>query len=195
MTPFFDPGPSSHGPIPIYMAGVGPRLSRVAGQVADGFHVHPFHTTTYLDTVVLPAIAAGAAESGREPGDVRLASTVFVVTGTTAEEMTKARAYVAQQIAFYASTPSYRPVLEAHGWDIGSTLTAMSRRGEWEAMAQVITDDILEEVAVVAPLDELGGRLRERYAGRLDRVGYYSLGGDAGLTDDQWRELIETTKS
>jgi probable F420-dependent oxidoreductase len=195
MTPFFDPGPSDHGPIPVYIAGVGSQLSRLAGRVADGFHVHPFHTTAYLDQVVLPAIAAGAAESGRDPSSVQLVSTVFVVTGETEEQMARARLQVARQISFYASTPSYRPVLDTHGWDIGPTLTGMSKRGEWEAMAAVITDDVLEEIAVVAPLDQLGARIRERCAGRLNRVGYYSLGGDAELSDEQWTELIAATKT
>ncbi len=195
MTPFFDPGPARHGRIPVYVAGVGPHLCRVAGQTADGFHIHPFHTTTYLDRVVLPGIAAGAAEAGRDPSAIQLVSTVFVATGETEEQMANARHEIARQIAFYASTPSYRPVLETHGWDMGPTLTGMSKRGEWDAMAEVISDEVLEEIAVVAPLDRLGASIRERYADRLDRVGYYSLGGDAELTDAQWSELIETTKA
>ncbi|MDX1690618.1 MAG: TIGR03617 family F420-dependent LLM class oxidoreductase [Acidimicrobiia bacterium] len=174
MTPAFDPGPPAHGPIPIAVAGVGPGMADLAGETADGLHVHPFHTVSYLREVVAPAIAAGAARSGRTPGDVERICSVMVATGTTSDELERARAEVRRQIAFYASTPSYRGVLEHHGWgDVGPRLTAMSKRGEWAAMADVLPEDLVEAVAVVAPVDELAGRLRERYDGVLDRIGLY----------------------
>ncbi len=195
MSPFFDPGPINHPHVPIYIAGVGPYMSRLAGEMCDGFHAHPFHTVRYLREVVMPNIELGAGKAGRSVDDVEMASVVFVVTGRDQDQMDRMRWYVKQQLSFYASTPSYRPVLEVHGWDFGPTLTAMSKRGEWKEMAEVIPDEVVDEVAIVAPLDELGSALKRRYDGILDRVGFYSLSG-AGLdlSDDEWVGLIESCK-
>ena len=190
MTPFFDPGPIEYPDIPVAIAGVGPYLSRLAGELCDGFHVHPFHTTAYLDRVVLPQISAGADDAGRKQDDCQRISTVFVVTGTSDEQMHKMMASVKQQIAFYASTRSYRPVLEASDWDFGPRLTAMSKRGEWSEMAEVITDEVVAEVGVIAPLDQLGASIRDRYGDRLQRVGLYNLGGHLSLDDDEVSQVI-----
>lgn len=190
MTPFFDPGPIDHPDIPVAIAGVGPYLSRLAGELCDGFHVHPFHTTAYLDQVVLPQISAGAEEAGRSRDDCQRISTVFVVTGTSDEQMAGMMAAVKQQIAFYASTPSYRPVLEASGWDFGPRLTAMSKRGEWSEMAEVITDEVVAEIGVVAPLDQLGASIRDRYGDRLQRIGFYNLGGYLSLDEDEVGQVL-----
>lgn len=194
MTPFFNPGPNQLPPIPVYIAGVGPLLSKLAGEVCDGFHVHPFHTAKYLDDVVLPAIAKGAGENGRTVADVELATPVFVVTGRTAEEMERLIRPVKEQIAFYASTPSYAPILDAHGWDFGPTLNAMSKRGEWRQMADVIPDEVVHDVAVVAPLEELAERILARYRGRVQRVGIYSMAGDAIFSDEEWAGLAAGIK-
>ena len=194
MTPFFKPGPIKHPDIPIYIAGVGEYMSRLAGELCDGFHAHPFHTIRYLDEVVLPNMEAGAAAADRTLADVERVVTVFTVTGTTEEEMSNAADAVRMQIAFYASTPAYSGVLELHGWDFGPELTAMSKRGEWGQMASLIDDDVLEAVAVIAPPDELGRRVRERYEGRIDRVGFYTA-VPMNLDDDGWAELIAATKS
>ena len=111
MTPFFNPGPISHPDIPIYIAGVNTGLARLAGEVADGFHVHPFHTPRYLREVLLPAIHQGVQKVSRTQSDVKISVTVF--TASTPEEADFAR----MQIAFYASTPSYRRVFDLHGWN------------------------------------------------------------------------------
>lgn len=194
MTPFFNPGPNEYPTIPVYIAGVGPLLSRLAGEICDGFHVHPFHTVKYLDELVIPAITEGAAEMGRTIDDVELATPVFVVTGQSSEEMERGIRPVKEQIAFYASTPSYAPVLDTHGWDFGPTLRAMSKRGEWRQMADVIPDEVVEEVAVVAPLEDLAERLLQRYEGRTQRISLYSLAGDPIFTDEQWAGLATQIK-
>lgn len=194
MTPFFDPGPISHPHPPVAIAGVGPYLSRLAGEICDGFHVHPFHTVAYLDQVVLPNLAEGAAAAGRSPDDCQRISTVFVVTGTDQSEMEQSMELVKQQISFYASTPSYAPVLEASGWDFGPELTAMSKRGRWDEMAGVITDEVVEEIGVVAPIDELGSAIRQRYGDRLQRIGLYNLGGAAGLDDGALAQVVVDIK-
>ncbi len=194
MTPFFNPGPNRLPSIPIYIAGVGPLLSRLAGEVCDGFHVHPFHTAKYLDELVLPAIAEGAAQTGRTLDDVELATPVFVVTGRSAQEMNRMIRPVKEQIAFYASTPSYAPILDIHGWDFGPTLRAMSKRGKWRQMADVIPDEVVNEVAVVAPPEELADRLLSRYEGRTQRISLYSMAAEPIFTEDEWAELAARIK-
>lgn len=184
MTPFFDPGPIASPDIPIYVAGVGPAMLRVAGQVADGLHVHPFHTVRYLDEVVRPTVSAAAVAAGRD-GAVSLAASVLVATGRTESEQRAAVDAVRRQIAFYASTPSYRRVLELHGWDVGVRLSALARRGRWEEMA--VDDEILDEVAVVGSPDQVGVELRRRYEGRLTRIGVYPA---IDLDDEVWGELL-----
>ena len=193
MTPFFNPGPISHPDIPIYIAGVGPHMSRLAGEVCDGYHVHPFHSVKYLEEVTFPAMDEGVALAGRTRSDVVLTSTVLVVTGRDESEMAAMRGAVKQQIAFYASTPSYRAMLETHDWDFGPELTAMSKRGEWDRMAEVIPDEAVAEVAVEAPIDELGASMHARYDSVLDRIGYYSMIG-ATLSDDDWASLVAATR-
>jgi probable F420-dependent oxidoreductase len=194
LTPFFDPGPIAHPDIPIAIAGVGPHLSRLAGEVCDGFHVHPFHTVRYLDEVVLPNMRAGAESAGRTLDDVERISTVFVVTGRDEAEMEQMKQAVKQQVAFYASTPSYRVVLDVHGWGFGDELNRMSKRGQWAEMADVIDDEVLSHVAVIAPPDELGPAIRARYGDRVQRVGYYTLGGDATFDDDTWAAVVSATR-
>lgn len=190
MTPFFDPGPIDHPDIPVAVAGVGPGLSRLAGELCQGFHVHPFHTVRYLDQVVLPALSAGAASGGRGLDACRRMSAVLVVTGRDQVEMEQAMAGVRRQIAFYASTPSYAPVLAANDWDFGDRLTAMSRRRQWDEMGAVISDEVVAEVAVVAPLDRVGAALRDRYGDRLQRVGLYALGGGASWPDEAVAQVV-----
>ena len=174
LPPFFNPGPIEHPQIPIYLSRVGTALSKLAGQVAEGFHVHPFHTTRYLSEVVRPAVAAGAQAAGRQPSDTQLSCAVFVVTGRNAEEIERNTIEIKSQIAFYGSTPSYWKVLELHGWgDLGERLNRMTKEGKWHEMWHEISDEMLEQFAVVAPPEELPYKVRERYNGLLDRVGYY----------------------
>lgn len=191
MTPFFDPGPIAQPQVPVYIAGVGPYLSRLAGEVCDGFHVHPFHTVAYLDGVVLPAIERGARSTGRSVDDVERVTTVFVVTGSTQSEIEQAMEPVRQQVAFYASTPSYRPVLEASGWDIGDQLHNLSRRGQWAEMGALISDEIVEQVGVVAPIDQLGQAIRDRYGDRINRVGFYGMGGALADADALQQVIVD----
>jgi probable F420-dependent oxidoreductase len=168
MTPFFNPGPIEHPDIPIFIAGVNTGLARLAGEAADGFHVHPYHTPAYLHDVLRPAIAAGAERAGRSPGDFQVAGSVFAITRPAEREP------VRQQVSFYASTPSYRAVMAHHGWEsTAEALSALAGRGEWAAMPSLINDDMLDTFAVSAPLGDLAAPLRDRYAGLLDRVALY----------------------
>lgn len=195
MTPFFDPGPIDYPSVPVYVAGVGPRMSRLAGEICDGYHVHPFHTVRYLREVTLPSMREGCRQASRTLDQVEMVSTVFFVTGRDRKEMESMRRQVRQQIAFYASTPAYRPVLDLHGWDFGPHLTSLSKRGRWEMMADVITDDVVSEVAVEAPADELGEAVRSRYEGILDRIGLYTVAaGKAAITQDQLSRFVATVQ-
>jgi len=190
MTPFFDPGPIPRPDIPVYIAGVGPRLSALAGEVCDGFHVHPLHTVAYLDEVALPNIKKGAESAGRTLDDVERATTIFVMTGETDSDVEQAMAPVRQQISFYASTPSYRPVLEASGWDFGDRLHAMSIRGEWADMADAVPDEAVLEAGVAAPIDRLGEAIKKKYGDRVQRVGFYSIGSAADLSPDAIQQVM-----
>ena len=187
---FFNPGPVDNPNIPIYLAGVNPRMCRAAGEVADGFHVHPMHTVPYLKEVVRPALDEGARLSGRTVADLELYSPVFVVTGETEAERAKMEAAVRRQISFYASTPSYAAVLEFHGHgDLQKQLGQLMREGRLDEMGKFIPDDLLSEIVVFAPASGLGQALRARYDGVLDRVSLYStMGGDGSFS--QWQALI-----
>ena len=174
MTPFFNPGPNPHGDAKIFIAGVGPLMTKVAGEVCDGFLVHPFTTDAYLREVTLPALEEGMAVSGRQRDDFEISLTAFVVSGDTEEDMTKAADAARSQLAFYGSTPAYRGVLEHHGWgDLQTELNALSKQGDWKTMATLIDDDVLNTFAVVAEPDRVGDGLVERFGGVIDRVGFY----------------------
>ena len=174
MTPFFAPGPIAHPRIPVYVAAVNPYNLRLAGELCDGVHLHPFHSVRYLREVALPNIRAGLERSGRTRSEITLASSVFMVTGPTPEAMARAREHARAQVAFYASTRTYEPVLAAHGWEgLIPRLHRKSVVGDWAGMAALVTDEMLEAFAVEAPLHELAGRLRARYDGLLDRIAPY----------------------
>ena len=165
---FFNPGPIEHPEIPISLAGVGERMARAAGEIADGFHVHPLHSPGYLRDVVRPAIAQGAREAGRDGSATKLYTSVFIVSGATEGERSKAEQWARQQIAFYASTPTYRPFLEYHGFaDLGKELSGLAREGRFAEMAAHVPDALLSEVAVVAPPEGVGAGIAARYAGDL----------------------------
>lgn len=174
LTPFFQPSPVATPDIPVYIAGVNEVLCRLAGEMCQGFHAHPFHTLKYLRELVIPNIEAGAQKGGRSRADCALSCAIFVVTGRNQQEIDDNKGAVKSQIAFYASTPTYSTVMEMHGWmDLHEQLNAMSRQGKWFEMGELISDDMLREFAVIAPLDELASAVKERYTGLLDRVGYY----------------------
>lgn len=185
MSPFFNPGPVEHPNIPIYIAGVNTGLARLAGEICDGFHVHPFHTRRYIREVLLPAINEGAVKTGRNQADVTIAASVFAATN--AQE----RDYCRQQISFYASTPSYRPVLELHGWvEIGEQLSALAARGKWAEMPVLITDEMLEEFCTQADTPEkLGEALLTNYTGLADRISLY-MPFIPGEKDAFWSGLL-----
>jgi probable F420-dependent oxidoreductase len=171
MTPMFSPGKNPFGDPPIFLAGVGPAMTEVAGEVGDGFFVHPLHTQRSLRELTLPALERGLAKSGRPRSALELSAQVMIASGSTEAEVEATRRLTKQQIAFYGSTPAYRVVLDAHGWgDLQPELNALSKRGQWGEMTGLITDEMLEEIAICCPLDQVAARVLARYGDVAQRV-------------------------
>jgi probable F420-dependent oxidoreductase len=188
MTEFFDPGPNPHGTPPILLAAVGERMTHVAGRVADGLLCHAFTTPAYLRERTLPALrtARGGALDG-----FTVTLQAMAVLGADAASRAAAEQAVRGQIAFYASTPSYRPVLEQHGWGaLADRLHLLSRRGAWEEMAAEIPDDVLDAFAVAGTPAEVASALTDRFGGAVDRVSLYTpYPVDPALTGEVARRL------
>ena len=175
MTPFFNPGPNPYGSPKIVLAAVGERMAEVAGEVADGIILHGFTTERYVREVTMPALERGFARGGRRREDFEISGPLFVVTGTSDEQLEKACTGTKRQIAFYGSTPAYRPVLELHGWGgLQDELNAMSKRGEWQAMGESITDEMLETFAVVTAPEEIPTQMLARFGDLVDRLSFYA---------------------
>ena len=183
MSPFFNAGAIEHPNIPIYIAGVNTGLAKLAGELCEGFHAHPFNSPRYLGEVILPAIEEGAQKTNRKREDVSVSVTAFIAT--TPEELNFARA----QISFYASTPSYRPVMDLHGWSgIAEQLSVHAAKGEWAEMPMLITDEILNEFCLVTDEDKLSSELKKRYDGIADRLTLYTP-VVPGERDEWWKKL------
>src|SRR3954447_1690885 len=178
MTPMFSPPPNDWGAPPVHLAAVGPGMTRLVGEVADGLLVHGFTTARYLRERTLPALQEGLSAAGRVRADVTVNLPGLVVTGRTDAEVAEAAAAVKATIAFYGSTPAYRPVLELHGWEaLGEELHALSvsrREDKWTAMRDLVGDDVLETFAVIGAPEGLGGLVRERFDGLVDRFSVYA---------------------
>ena len=171
MTPMYTPTDRRFGAPRVYLAAVGPLMAEVAGETADGLIAHAFTTNRYVREVTMPAVERGLAQSGRSRADFSITCPAFVVTGSTDEATEGSRAAVRKQISFYASTPAYRPVLDMHGWgELQPELTILSKRGEWDEMATRISDEMIDEFAIIAPPDRVVPALKERYGDLFDRV-------------------------
>jgi probable F420-dependent oxidoreductase len=184
MSPFFNPGPIDHPEIPIYIAGVNTGMCRLAGEMADGFHVHPFHSESYLRKVIRPAIAEGAARANRSENSLKLSAPVM-----NAESYDLAD-FVRSQIAFYASTPSYRPVMAHHGWgEEADQLRELARGQHWGEMPGVIRDEMLDTFAVIAPENELADAIKARYTDLVHRVNLYQP-YQPGVMGGFWHRMV-----
>jgi probable F420-dependent oxidoreductase len=171
MTPMFTPTDNRHGAPPVVLAAVGPSMTEVAGEVADGLLVHAFTTARYLEEVTLPAIERGLARAGRSRASFQVCYPPFVVTGRDEKEWRASRTGVAKQLAFYGSTPAYRGVLERHGWgELQAELNRLSKQGEWDAMGERISDEILEAFSIVCEPKDVAATIRSRFGGLVDRV-------------------------
>lgn len=166
LPPAFDPGPHRHGRARIHVAGVGPRMVAVAGEVGDGLITHPFASRRSLEELVLPALGAARRRPGFE-----VVAVVMLATGTAGADLDAAVATVRGQLAFYGSTPAYAPVLDLHGWgDLHPRLNALSKQGRWADMAALVPDEVVETIAVVGRRDEVAPLVAERVGGLADAV-------------------------
>ena len=185
MSPFFNPGPNPWGPPPVYLAGFGPPMIAAAGEVADGWIVHPLHSRDYVHRVALPALERGLARGGRARAGFTVSCQTIVMVGRTDEELARARWKARGQIAFYGSTPAYRVFLDHHGWgDLHPVLNRMSKEGRWGEMIDLVTDDMVDTIGVSGTPAEVGPRLRARndFADRTSLVLYNEAEPDA-VTD------------
>jgi probable F420-dependent oxidoreductase len=193
MTPFFSPGPNQYGPPKVFLAAVGERMTEVAGEVADGILIHGFTTEKYLRESTIPAMERGLAKAGKKRSDFQLSYPAFVVTGSNEDEMTKASQAVRQQIAFYGSTPAYRPVLEAHGWgDMQTELNTLSKQGEWVKMGGLVDDEVLDTFAVVAEPDKVADGILRRFGDVVDRVSFYT---PYSSDRETWNKVVQELKA
>jgi probable F420-dependent oxidoreductase len=171
MTPMFTPEPQPYAFPKIFVAAVGEVMTEMCGEVADGMLAHAFTTKRYFEEVTTPALLRGMKRSGRQRSEFQLSAPIFVVTGNHESELAAGAVGTRKQIAFYGSTPAYRKVLELHGWgELHTELHRLSRAGEWDVMGSLIDDEILATFAVVAPLDQVADKIRDRCDGVIDRV-------------------------
>ncbi len=191
MTPFFTPTNNEFGAPRVFLAAVGPMMTEVAGEVADGVIIHAFTTEKYLRETTLPALERGFARAGKTRQDFEISYPLFVVTGQTEEALEQARVATKRQIGFYGSTPAYRPVLESVGaGELQGELNAMSKQGRWEEMGHLIDDDVLRAFAVIGEPATLAGQILERYGDIIDRTSaaYANIG-----SEDRARIVAELT--
>jgi probable F420-dependent oxidoreductase len=173
MTPFFNPGPSPYGLPGIFLAGVGPRMTEMAGEVADGFIVHPFGTERSLRELTIPAVERGAARAGRALGDIEVAFPLMAVVADTDEELARGRDAMRPRLAFYGSTPAYKVILDVHGWgELQPELNRLSKTGDWAAMSALITDDMVDAFSVQGTPDTVGAIVRKRYGDLVQRISF-----------------------
>ena len=192
LPPFFNPGPNPHGNPKIMCAAVGPLMTEVAGEVGDGMLCHAFSTERYLREATLPALERGFAKAGRSREGFELTAPAFVVARDTEEEIAEGVAAVKEQIAFYGSTPAYRPVLELHGWgELQDELKAMTKRGEWESMSKLIDDEIVDAFAIVGTPEEAFAEVKRRYGDVATRI---TLTLPEERDEKRWRGLFDSLR-
>jgi probable F420-dependent oxidoreductase len=173
MTPFFNPGPNPFGPPRLWLAGVGPAMTEVAGEVADGFLVHPFSTERFLREVTLPALERGLARSGRTRDDFEISFPLMILTGDTDDDIAAAEEGARRQLAFYGSTPAYRRVLDVHGrGDLQPELNRLSKEGRWDEMGRLIDSELVDVFTVRGTPDEIAPRVLARYGDLVDRISF-----------------------
>ena len=193
---FFNPGPIDDPDIPVYLAGVNPRMAAAAGEAADGFSVHPMHSPAYLREVVHPALAEGARKRGRLARSLAVLASCFVVRGATERERRRAEHEIRRQVAFYASTPSYRAFLDFHGEiDAAKRLSALMREGRLDEMPALVSDTLLDAVAISESDGDLANSLRARYSGGLVQRAALYEGVPPDADERQWRAFVESVRS
>ncbi len=193
MIPAFNPGPNPFGPPPIWLGGFGTRMLEAAGEVADGFIAHPFTSRKSLLENVVPAHERGLSASGRKRRDFHVTCATIVVTADDERELARVKLAVKKQLAYYGSTPVYRSTLDCHGFgELHTELNRLSKLGRWDDMTGLISDELLETIAVVGPRTEIAGKLHERLAGIADAV---SLTNNRAPDPAHWADVVAATKA
>ncbi|MCB1615482.1 MAG: TIGR03617 family F420-dependent LLM class oxidoreductase [Pseudomonadales bacterium] len=193
MTPAFNPGPNPFGMAKIFAAGVGPKMTEAMGEVADGFFIHPFNTGKSVENITLPRLRAGLNKAGKKRQDIELSCSIIIGTGSTEEALNNTREKVRRQIAFYASTPAYKPVLDCHNWgELQPELNRLSKSGKWESMSALISDEMLDEIAIVCERKYLAERLFERCNGKFDRLNFIAR---YTADNEHWRDVVGELKT
>lgn len=163
LPPFFSPGPIEYAPPPIHIAAVNKYMTRLGGELCDGLRLHPISTLKYTKEVVLPAVEAGAKKAGRSLDEIEIVGAPFLAIAPDEAGVEKAKAETRQRISFYASTRTYHSVLDFHGWEgVGAKLHQYSLEGKWTEMPALITDEMLEEFALIGTYDQLAAQVAER---------------------------------
>ena len=188
MTPMFNPGPLDCGPPPVLLGALGPRMTEVAGEVADGLIVHPFNSMPFLSDHALPAVHRGLEKSGRKRSDFTLQINAIVITGETQEARAAATESVKGLLGFYASTPAYRPPMEAVGYgDLQPELNRLSKAGQWDELGSHIDQQFVEAFATIGEPAEIPGKLLEKYGADADRLAIYA---PYAAPDEMWSAII-----
>lgn len=192
MIPAFDPGPTPFGPPPVLLGGFMPKMIAVAGEVADGFIAHPFNSRQSLLENTLPALDEGLARSARTRRDLEIICATLIVTADDEESLTRSKMAARKQLAFYGSTPAYRATLACHGWEaLHTELNRLSKEGRWDAMTDLIGDEVLETIAVVGPRSSIADKLRARLVGIADGV---SLTHNRYPDHAHWADVVADLK-
>ena len=193
MTPAFNPGPNPFGLPKVLVGALGPKMNEMAAEVSDGILMMPFNTERHMHERTLPAIDRGLATAGRAWSDLELTAEVIVGCGRTDQELDRARA-VRFLIAFYGSTPAYRPVLEVQGWaDLQPELNALSKRGEWGAMTSLVTDEMVSTIAVFGTPEQCATQIVDRFGGQVSRICAYFPGYEP--SDELLAEFVAAVKA
>jgi probable F420-dependent oxidoreductase len=193
MTQMFNPGPNVYGVPPILLGALGPKMTEVAGEVADGLIVHPFNSMPFLEGQALPAVQRGLDKSGRHRRDFILQVNAIVVTGETEEAYQAAESSVKGLLGFYASTPAYKPPMDAVGLgDLQPVLNALSKEGKWDELGTYIDDDFLDAFCTRGKPDEIAGMLKAKYGHFADRLAIYA---PYAAPDAMWQKIIRELKA
>lgn len=193
LPPTFDPGPNPHGPPPIWLGALGPRMTELAATVADGLLIHPFSTDRHLGEVTLPRVDAALAAAGRPRPELTVVGQAILAVGRTEAEQQAADDGVRSLLGFYGSTPAYRPVLDTHGWgELQPRLRQLTREGRWDDLPSLVDDEVLATIAVRGTPAEAAAELRRRFAGRVDRLAVYA---PYALADDALAEVVAAVRA
>jgi probable F420-dependent oxidoreductase len=188
MTPAFDPGPLPDGPPPVWLGALGPKMTELATAHADGLLLHPFASDRHLDEVTWPRVEAGLATARRDRDGFTIVGQAIVACTSDPARQADLDVAARWMVAFYGSTPAYAPVLDTEGCGhLHQPLREGSRSGAWDDMAALVTDELLDAVVLRGDPATVARRIRERFAGRVERV---ALSTPGGIDDADLAELV-----